>query len=156
MRDSISTKVDFLFTTNVRSKKFSTAVKFDIPVIKRNLIFDLWKQRQSDLKLDNELIANYRYLPFEQTKMRFLGFDKEQLFQLEEELINNGGQVWAEDKTSSMEHVQFILVPNDFPKPENITVDELDHVVMEEWFWSCIQVNIKTLHIVVTYIGGNT
>lgn len=143
VKENISTKVDYLFTTNLRSKKFCDATKFDIPVIKRKLIFDLWKNRNiPDVKLCKDIIAKNRYLPFEQMKMKFLGFDKDQVFQLEEELINNGGAVSIGDQSPD-QNQRFILVPNDYPRPENITVDELDNVVMEEWFWSCIQVKYK-------------
>lgn len=141
-RDEISTKVDFLFTTNLCSKKFSQATKFDIPVVKRQIIFDMWDRRMDiTLRLTKEMIDKYQYRPFEKLKMKFQGFNGDQLFQLEEELLNNGGEVWTEGETDGkISAASVLLVPNDLPKPDMMTIEDLNNVVMEEWFWSCIQV----------------
>mgnify|MGYP003729709049 CR=1 FL=1 len=143
IKEDISTKVEFLFTTNLKSSRFQNAIRFGIPVVKRQLIFDMWDQRKNPtLSFNDELIMQNRYRPFVQVKMKLLGFDSDQTFQLEEELILNGGEVLMGKPTESdvSDSLTYILVPNDYPKPEKMTIDELETVVMEEWFWSCIQV----------------
>lgn len=141
VKDQISTKIAYLLTTNLRSSKFTNAMKFDVPAINRKIVFDLWAQKDDpSLTLSASFIEKYQYQPFEQMILKFNGFAADDLFQLEEELMKNGGEVWAENKNKKAD---YIVMPNNQPKPETMTIEELEKIVMEEWFWSCIQVNLS-------------
>ena len=129
----------FMFKQKPYPKK---ATKYDIPVIKRQLVFDLWARRtEKDLRLTDQMIQQYRYLPFEQLQIKFVGFQGDQLFQLEEELLANGGEVWNDENDRKSTNYLYI-VRNDYPKDDSFLYDDLDKIVMEEWFWSCIQVTL--------------
>ncbi|CAG5098750.1 Oidioi.mRNA.OKI2018_I69.XSR.g15942.t1.cds [Oikopleura dioica] len=144
VKDQISLKIDYLFTTNMRTKKYVDASKFNVPIYKRELIFDIWEKRKNpnffrELSENKEDLDKWRPPPFEDYKMRFMGFPDDEAAQLQEELMNHGGRMVHKDDPD----LDLIVIPNDMPKPVSISTDDLEKMVVVEWFWSCIQVGYR-------------
>ncbi|CBY25004.1 unnamed protein product [Oikopleura dioica] len=142
LKDQISPRIDYLFTTNLRTKKYIDASKFNVPIYKRQIVFDIWEQRDNAdffRELTKEKLDNWRPPPFEDFNMRFMGFSDEEASQLQEELLSHGGNITPRNDP----HLDFIVIPNDMTKPLAMAADDLEKMVVVEWFWSCIQVGYR-------------
>lgn len=154
LKDQISPRIDYLFTTSLRTKKYIDASKFNVPIYKRQIVFDIWEQRDNAdyfRELTKEKLDNWRPPPFEDFNMRFMGFSDEEASQLQEELLSHGGNITPRNDP----HLDFIVIPNDMTKPLAMAADDLEKMVVVEWFWSCIQVKKGAISIEFNSCGEN-
>jgi len=121
-RQNIDEKATFLVTTNLKSTKYDRANAFDIPVIKRQSIYDAWEQRANPkFEFNDKFYKKYIYDCFYTHKIRFYGFDKTEEQQLVKNLIENGGEHAANDDDAN-----YIVIPSSIKtKPDKLPIPTL-------------------------------
>lgn len=148
-REDVSNKTTHLVAGNPRGVKYRRALELGLCIMSTEWVRESFRLAQNDLDFEAnlpEIVQHYKLKPFHELQMAFLGFKKDDVQELTELTLTNGGVV-VEAASLSCTHIVIDAISGfDDTSADllsNINQTTSAHVVYREWFWASLEMEGK-------------